>query len=66
MPTRPMTEAIRAMQDPQRSADYRVKGAERAKHYSATAAKDRYWAVIRDVLDKAAPKARSPGKRKTL
>jgi N-acetylgalactosamine-N,N'-diacetylbacillosaminyl-diphospho-undecaprenol 4-alpha-N-acetylgalactosaminyltransferase len=46
----PMAEAIRALQDPARSAAYAAAGAERAKHFGAVASKDRYWAVIRDVL----------------
>lgn len=50
----PMAEAIKAMRDAERRAGYGAKAAERAKHYSATAAKDRYWQVIRDVLSESA------------
>jgi glycosyltransferase involved in cell wall biosynthesis len=53
----PMAEAIKAMQDSRRRADYGAKGAERAKAFSPLAAKDKYWSVIRDAL--AATPARS-------
>jgi len=54
-----MAEAMRAMQDRQRRAAYAAKGAERAKHFDAVAAKDRYWNVIRDVLSDAADSRKS-------
>ncbi|MGQ0532244.1 MAG: glycosyltransferase [Caulobacteraceae bacterium] len=50
----PMAEAIGAMQGSERSAAYRAKGADRARHFGATAAKDRYWKVIRDVVNRPA------------
>ena len=45
-----MTEALRAMQDPERREAYGRKAAVRARAFGATAAKDKYWDVIRSVL----------------
>jgi N-acetylgalactosamine-N,N'-diacetylbacillosaminyl-diphospho-undecaprenol 4-alpha-N-acetylgalactosaminyltransferase len=45
-----MTEALRAMQDPERRRTYSDKGVTRVTAFSAAAAKDRYWNVIREAL----------------
>lgn len=52
-----MATAIRAMQDPGMRADYGLKGAARALEFGAKAAKDKYWAVIRDVMNAAKSRA---------
>jgi N-acetylgalactosamine-N,N'-diacetylbacillosaminyl-diphospho-undecaprenol 4-alpha-N-acetylgalactosaminyltransferase len=48
----PMAEAIRMMKDAATRAAYGEKGRERAKHFSAASAKDKYWTVIREVIDR--------------
>lgn len=45
-----MTEALRAMQDAERRRAYSEKGVARVTAFSAEAAKDRYWSVIREAL----------------
>jgi glycosyltransferase involved in cell wall biosynthesis len=46
-----MAEALRAMEeDPERRREYGGKAALRARDFSAKAAKDRYWNVVRAVL----------------
>jgi N-acetylgalactosamine-N,N'-diacetylbacillosaminyl-diphospho-undecaprenol 4-alpha-N-acetylgalactosaminyltransferase len=45
-----MTEALRAMQDPERRRSYGIKAAERARAFGASISKDRYWDVIREAL----------------
>src|SRR5690606_19124798 len=48
-----MAEALSAMADPERRRHYSERGPLRVEAYSAKAAKDRYWAVIRDALQSA-------------
>jgi glycosyltransferase involved in cell wall biosynthesis len=52
-----MSEALRALQDPERRQAYGRKAAARARIFGASEAKDRYWEVIRSVLQPA------PGRR---
>jgi N-acetylgalactosamine-N,N'-diacetylbacillosaminyl-diphospho-undecaprenol 4-alpha-N-acetylgalactosaminyltransferase len=45
-----MADALRAMEDSGRRRDYAAKAAERALAFSAAAAKDRYWEVLRAAM----------------
>lgn len=54
-----MAEAIRKMGDEGTRAGYATKGRERADHYDASAAKDRYWDVIREALSGSATRRAS-------
>lgn len=45
-----MVEALRRMNDAELRRAYGLKAAARARAFSAMAAKDRYWAVIRDAM----------------
>ncbi|MEZ5960106.1 MAG: glycosyltransferase [Hyphomonadaceae bacterium] len=51
-----MTDALLAMQDAERRNGYGEKGAARVMAFGAAAAKDRYWDVIRDVLQRGRPR----------
>lgn len=51
-----MADALRAMEDEARRRDYASRAAARALAYSAEAAKDRYWDVLRAALREAAPR----------
>lgn len=53
-----MADALRAMQDPARRAQYKERAVRRAADYSVARAKDAYWQVIRARLAAA---ARGPG-----
>lgn len=48
-----MAEAIRALNDEGRRADYGVKAAARAATFNAAAIKDRYWGVLRKAMQAA-------------
>jgi N-acetylgalactosamine-N,N'-diacetylbacillosaminyl-diphospho-undecaprenol 4-alpha-N-acetylgalactosaminyltransferase len=49
--TASMVEALRAMEDPERCAAYASKGATRARAFGAEASKNRYWDVIRSLVN---------------
>lgn len=53
-----MAEAIRALDDPQRRAEYGAKAAARAATFSAAAIKDRYWDVLRAAMNAAPARQR--------
>jgi hypothetical protein len=45
-----LSEAFVFMQEPKRRKEYGERAAARARVFSATAAKDRYWDVIRETM----------------
>ncbi|MBX3430483.1 MAG: glycosyltransferase [Hyphomonadaceae bacterium] len=50
-----MAEALRAMEDRERSLSYASKAAQRARAFGAEVGKNRYWDVIRDVANSLEP-----------
>lgn len=53
-----MAEAIRALNDEGRRADYGAKAAARAATFNAAAIKDRYWGVLREAMQAAPARQR--------
>lgn len=53
-----MAQAIRALEDESRRADYGVKAAARAATFNAAAMKDRYWGVLREAMQAAPARQR--------
>ncbi len=53
-----MAEAIRALNDEGRRADYGAKAAARAATFNAVAIKDRYWSVLREAMQAAPARQR--------
>lgn len=53
-----MAEAIRALNDERRRADYGAKAAARASTFNAAAIKDRYWDVLREAMQAAPARQR--------
>ncbi|MGH6950487.1 MAG: glycosyltransferase [Vitreimonas sp.] len=53
-----MTEALRAMEDPQRRREYAARAGARALAFTAQSAKERYWEVLRAALSEAAAQRR--------